>query len=136
MNVTGLRWIDVPFSRDGRGDLSVIERATTSFTIKRLFYMHRVPGGVARGGHAHPYTQQLVVPVAGQLRLKLSDGIRWDAVSLDDPNRGLFLPRMTWTELLDFSESAVTLVVCDTEYVATDVIRTWDAFLAAAEVHS
>src|SRR5262245_43381890 len=117
MNVTDVRWIDIPFSKDDRGELTVVEASTVSFPIKRIFCRDRVPPGVERGGHAHPLSSQVVIPVAGRLRLKISDGHRWESVDLDDPNRGLFLPPMTWTELLDFADGCVALVVCNTEYV-------------------
>lgn len=129
MSVAGTRWIAIPSSTDARGVLSVLEGALLPFCIKRIFFMHHIPPNTERGGHAHPHTDQLLIPVAGRFRIEVSDGAQQETFLLDDPGRGLYLPRLTWTRLLNFSPDCVALAVCSTEYVASDVIREWPQFL-------
>lgn len=129
MSIAGVHWIAVPSSEDARGVLSVLEGARLPFTIKRIFFMHRVPPNTERGGHAHPHTDQLLISVAGSFRIEVSDGAQTETFVLDDASRGLYLPRLTWTRLLDFSPDCVALVVCSTEYVPSDVIREWPVFV-------
>lgn len=129
MSLSDVRWIAIPHSTEARGLLSVVEGDVIPFLIKRIFYMHRVPPGVERGGHAHPHTDQLVIPVAGSMRIDAFDGRESESYLLDDPNKGLMLPRLTWTRLYAFSPDAVILVVCNTEYVTSDVIRRREDFL-------
>lgn len=123
------RWISIPSSEDARGVLTVLESALLPFDIKRIFFMHRVPPNTERGGHAHPHTDQFLLPVAGRFRIEVSDGTQQESFVLDDASRGLYLPRLTWTRLLDFSADCVALAVCSTEYVPSDVIREWPDFV-------
>jgi hypothetical protein len=61
--------------------------------------------------------------------LDVSDGTRSETFVLDDPNRGLYLPAMTWIRLYDFQPDTVALVLCDREYHPEHVIRDWDEYL-------
>jgi dTDP-4-dehydrorhamnose 3,5-epimerase-like enzyme len=130
VTLSNVQWIPVPHRTDDRGTLAVLERATVPFDLKRVFFMHRVPAGAERGGHAHPHTDQVVVSVAGSLRLALYDGADTSEYLVDDPHMALYVPRMIWTRLLDFSSGAVTMVLCNTAYVPADVIRDIDAYRA------
>jgi hypothetical protein len=129
MSVARVCWIAIPSSEDARGVLSVLEGARLPFPIKRIFFMHRVPPNAERGGHAHPHTDQVLIPVAGSFRIEVSDGAQTETFMLDDAGRGLYLPRLTWTRLLDFSPDCVALAVCSTEYEPSDVIREWPVFV-------
>ena len=57
MSLTDVRWIESDHTDDDRGTLSAIEDSKLLFPIKRIFYMHRVPSGQERGGHAHRFLQ-------------------------------------------------------------------------------
>ena len=128
MSLLDVRWLSIPSSEDSRGVLTVLEGASLPFPIKRIFYMHRVPPETERGGHAHPHTDQVLIPVAGEFRIEVSDGADSETFRLDDPGRGLYLPRMTWTRLFGFTSSCVALALCSTAYVPSDVIRDWNQF--------
>jgi hypothetical protein len=128
MSLLDVRWLSIPSSEDSRGVLTVLEGASLPFPIKRIFYMHRVPPETERGGHAHPHTDQVLIPVAGEFRIEVSDGAGSDTFRLDDPGRGLYLPRMTWTRLFGFTSDCVALALCSTAYVPSDVIRDWNQF--------
>lgn len=132
MSPAGVRWIDLPHATDSRGVLTAIEGAKDiPFEIRRIFYMHGTPPGIERGGHAHRDTRQIVVPVCGRLTVDLSDGRATESFALDDPNRGLYMPPMTWTRLYGFSPHAVCLVLADTHYDRAKSLRTWEDFVAA-----
>jgi hypothetical protein len=130
MTLVDVRWIPIPSAEDSKGVLSVVEAAALSFHIKRIFFMHRVPPGCERGGHAHPHTDQVLIPVAGRFQVEVSDGAHANTFVLDDAARGLYLPRLTWTRLFGFSSDCVALALCSTAYVPSDVIRDWDLFKA------
>ena len=130
MNLAAVRWISIPHAADDRGTLTAIEGSTLPFELKRVFYMHGVPCGCERGAHAHRHTQQVVVAAAGSFRMDVSDGAESRTFVLDDPNRGLYLPAMTWLRLYDFVPGTVVLVLCDREYVREHVVRGWDAYRA------
>jgi hypothetical protein len=128
MNLAAVRWMPIPHADDDRGTLTAIEEAALPFEIKRIFYMHRVPEGRGRGAHAHRYTQQIVIAVAGSFAMDVSDGLRTETFVLDDPNRALYLPAMTWVRLHGFHPGTVALVLCDRQYVPEHVVRGWDDY--------
>ena len=132
MNLAAVRWMPIPHADDHRGTLTAIEASALPFAIERIFYMHRVPEGGERGAHAHRYTQQIAIAASGSFRIEVSDGVRTETFVLDDPNRALYLPPMTWTRLYDFHPETVALVLCDREYVPEHVVRSWTDYLALA----
>lgn len=128
MNLAEIRWIDIEHRDDERGTLTAIEPPALPFDIKRFFYMHRVPSGQERGGHAHRYTQQCAIAVAGSVTIDATHAGQTRTYVLDDPNRGLYLPPMTWVRVYAFQPLTVALVVCDTIYAPQHVVRDWDEY--------
>lgn len=131
MKIEDVVWKKLRYVPDERGCLTAIEAGEDiPFDIKRVFYMHDVARGADRGGHAHRDTDQCAVAVHGSLKILVSDGRESRVLLLDHPGWGVFLPRMTWTTLTDFSEGAVCLVLASSHYDRTKSIRTWPAYLA------
>lgn len=129
-NLDAVRWIELPSHRDERGVLTSIESAgDIPFAIQRIFYMHHVVAD--RGGHAHVDTDQVVIAVAGQFKVDLSDGQRRCSYDLNDQTRGLYVPRMVFTNLYSFSAGAVCLVLASTHYDILKSIRSWEDYLKA-----
>ena len=126
--LNGVRWIELPRVADDRGTLVEATR-DIPFEIRRVFYMHHV--SATRGEHAHRDTDQVVIGVSGRHVIEVKDAERSERFVLDDPNRGLYLPRMTFASLLEFSADAVSLVLANTDYDPSDYLRTFDEYLAA-----
>ncbi|EHP44950.1 WxcM-like domain-containing protein, partial [Odoribacter laneus] len=60
---------------DRKGNISVIENNDTiPFEAKRVYYLYDVPGGEARGSHAHKELSQLIIAVSGSFSVTLDDG--------------------------------------------------------------
>ena len=128
MSLSDVRWLDTEDTHDERGTLSALQEPALPFLVRRIFYMHRVPTGCDRGGHAHRDTQQCVIAVAGRFTMDVSDGEGSLTYVCDDPNRGLYLPAMTWVRLHAFEAQTVALVLCDTKYDPDRVVRSWDQY--------
>ena len=132
MNINNVKWIQVSTHDDERGSLSAIEsNANIPFDIKRIFYMYHIVGGADRGGHAHLETDQFAIALHGSLRVRVSDGVGSKAFILDNPSWGIYLPKLTWTDLYDFSDDAVCLVLASTHYDRSKSLRTWVEYLKA-----
>jgi hypothetical protein len=93
-----------------------------------LFYVHGVPPGGERGGHAHRVTEHFVIALAGGFSLDLSDASGTRSFRLEAPDRGVYVLPMLWDRLYDFSPGAVCLVVVSTRYAESDYIRDWSTF--------
>ena len=132
MKIDDVIWLPVQHVSDDRGCLTAIEGGQhLPFEIKRVFFMHQVARGADRGGHAHRDTDQFAMAVHGSVRITVADGTLARTVKLDNPRWGIYLPRMTWTRLFEFSEEAVCLVLASTHYDRSRSVRTWQDYLTA-----
>lgn len=125
------RIVELPKISDPRGNLSFIEGDQhVPFEIKRVYYLYDVPGGEARGGHAHRKLQQLIIAMSGSFDVVLDDGFERKTVCLNRSYQGLYLSSMIWRELVNFSSGAVCVVLASEYYDEDDYYRDYDAFLA------
>jgi oxalate decarboxylase/phosphoglucose isomerase-like protein (cupin superfamily) len=120
--------LNLPKIEDRRGNLSVIEKNTIPFEIKRVYYLYDVPTGAERGGHAHKEQEEFIVSVSGSFDVVLNNGEEERVFSLNNPNQGLYVAQKTWRELRNFSSGAVCLVVSSGEFIEDDYIRDFDDF--------
>ena len=125
-----IKIIELPKISDPRGNLSVIEKETIPFPIKRVYYLYDVPSGAHRGGHAHKEQLELLVAVSGSFDVILDDGKTKKTVTLNKPSEGLLIPTMIWRELENFSSGSVCLVVASGEFLEEDYIRSYDEFVS------
>jgi WxcM-like protein len=133
MSLTEARWIELTTVEDDRGILTALQAgAEVPFEIRRVFFLHRVRGAASRGGHAHRSSRQLLVAAAGTFRVEVSDASGSASFAFTNPNRGLYVPPMTWVCLDSFSADAVCLVLTDTPFDAADYLRDRQAFEVAS----
>jgi dTDP-4-dehydrorhamnose 3,5-epimerase-like enzyme len=126
-SVTDISWKNLASVNDVRGILTSIEsNIDIPFEIKRIFYIHHVISD--RGGHAHVDTDQVVIAISGSFKIELFDGVNKVLFKMDDPVKGLYIPRMIFIKLFDFSDDAVCLVLASTNYDIKKSIRNIDDF--------
>ncbi|WP_298239189.1 FdtA/QdtA family cupin domain-containing protein [uncultured Algibacter sp.] len=130
LNIVNSKIIDIPKIVDakGRGNMGVIEKEVIPFNINRVYYLYDVPSGETRGGHAHKDQLELLIALSGSFEVILDDGIKKEKVMLNNPNKGLIIPTMTWRELENFSSGAVCLVIASDVYIEEDYIRDYRTF--------
>lgn len=127
--------IDLKSIYDPRGCLTAIEgNQDIPFEIKRIFYMHHVTED--RGGHAHIDTDQVLIPIHGSLRVKLFDGKETREYFMDDCTKGLYIPRLYFTDMTEFTPETVCLVLSSTHYDMGRSLRSMEAFMDYIKVHS
>ena len=117
---------------DERGKLVVVEGGIDiPFDIKRVFYIYGSDSTVVRGQHANLNSEFVLINVAGTSKVKITDGKSEDIVVLDKPMKGVYLPKMVWKEMYDFSPDSVLLVLTNTHYDGKEYIRDYNDFLKA-----
>ena len=130
MEETKAKIIDLPKILDRRGNLSVVEQLKqVPFKIERAFWIYDVPGDSVRGGHAFRETEEFVVALSGSFDVVLHDGEEEQVFHLNRSYYGVYVPKMIWREMRNFSTNAVALVVSSTRYSEDDYIMDFEEFL-------
>ena len=115
---------------DERGKLVVIEGAQAiPFDIKRVFYIYDSDSMVVRGQHANRESEFVLINVAGHSKVRITDGKEEFVVSLDKPMMGVYIPKMIWKDMYDFSSDSVLLVLASTHYDGGEYIRNYDDYI-------
>ena len=123
------RIIQLPKNGDRRGNLSVIEEMRhIPFKIERAFWVYDVPGGETRGGHAYKESEEFIVALSGSFDVIIDDGKEKHTFSLNRSYYGLYVPRLMWREMVNFSTNSLALILSSTPYNATDYIRDYNEF--------
>lgn len=115
---------------DKRGKLVAIEgESTIPFRIERVFYIFGSDAEIIRGRHANRESEFVLINVAGRSKVRVTDGVREETVTLSRPTQGIYLPRMVWKDMYDFSPDSVLLVLASAHYDAAEYIRDFTEYL-------
>lgn len=111
------------------GFISVAEsQRKVPFEIKRVFWTYYTPQNVTRGRHAHYVTEQVLIAVAGTIKVSVEiPGAEKLEYLLDSPSKGLYLPPNAW-HTMEYSHNAVQLALASTNYDESDYIRDYSDF--------
>ena len=132
MGIKQCRIIQLPKIADNKGNLTFIEgNRHIPFPLRRTYYLYDVPAGATRGGHAHKVTEEFIIAASGSFTVVIDDGRRRKKFYLNRPHYGLYVPRMIWRELENFSSGSICLVVSSEEYDESDYYRDHKEYKAA-----
>ena len=132
--IEACRIIELPKIPDPRGNLTFIEgNRHVPFEIKRVYYLYDVPGGESRAGHAHETLEQVLIAMAGSFDVTLDDGTEKRRFHMNRAHVGVYVPRLVWRELDNFSSGAVCLALASAPYDESDYLRSYAEFLAAVK---
>jgi dTDP-4-dehydrorhamnose 3,5-epimerase-like enzyme len=133
MTTDACRIIVLPRINDPRGNLTFIEGGRhVPFPIARVYYLYDVPGGKSRCGHTHKELQQLIIAMSGSFDVVVDDRVEKQTFTLNRSYFGLYVPRMIWRELVNFSSGAVCTVLASMPYDEANYYRDYDEFVAVA----
>lgn len=114
---------------DDRGKLVVIESGIAiPFDIKRVFYIYGSDSTVVRGQHANRESEFVLINVAGKSKVRITDTKEELVVELNKPMMGIYIPKMIWKDMYDFSEDSVLLVLASTHYDGLEYIRDYKQY--------
>lgn len=126
MNV---KMIEFEVKGDERGSLVAIEECMqVPFQIKRVYYIFGTKSNVKRGAHAHKELQQVLIAVNGSCTVIVDDGFERKEFDMNCPSKGLFIDKLIWREMENFSPDCVLLVLASDYYSEADYIRDYAEF--------
>ncbi|MGN7990526.1 sugar 3,4-ketoisomerase [Pedobacter sp. 22226] len=122
--------INLPKILDKRGNLSFFEYPNQlPFEIARTYWIYDVPGGEVRGSHAFKEQQEFIIALSGSFDVILNNGDKEEVFSLNRSYYGLYIPKMYWRKIANFSTNSLALIVSDKLYDASDYIRDFEQFI-------
>lgn len=122
--------IELPKITDRSGNITPVEGIRNlPFDIKRIFYSYDIPGGEARGAHAHKTCHQFLVAASGSFEVVLDDGTNKRTVLLNRPFYGLHIPPGIWAAEQGFSSGSICLVLASHGYDEQDYLRNYSDFI-------
>jgi dTDP-4-dehydrorhamnose 3,5-epimerase-like enzyme len=129
MTLSSVKLIELPKIPDERGNLSFLENNKhIPFAIARTYWIYDVPGGEVRGGHAYHSLQEVIISLSGSFDIVLDDGTIKTKYTLNRSYFGLYVPKMIWRHLENFSTNALALIVADGPYDAGEYIRDYESY--------
>ena len=122
--------IEFPELGDERGNLVVVEgEMSIPFAIARVFYIYGSDDTVVRGQHANRESEFVLVNVSGTSKVRITDGTEECIIELNRPRMGLYINKMVWKDMYEFSPDSVLLVLTNTHYDGNEYIRNYEDYL-------
>lgn len=114
---------------DERGHLVVVEgNKDIPFDIKRIFYIYGSDKDVVRGQHANRLSEFALINISGRCDVFVDDGRNQETIILDKPHQGIYLNKMVWKNMFNFSKDAILLVLSNEYYNSKEYIRDYEEF--------
>ena len=130
VNVYDCSVIELPQIETVGGNITPVHpQINVPFDIKRVFYSYDIPGGEARGAHAHKECHQFLIAASGAYEVLLDDGVNKRTVLLNRPFYGLHIPPGIWASEQAFSSGSICLVLASHGYIEEDYIRNYEDYL-------
>lgn len=121
---------------DDRGHLVVVEGSKDiPFQIARIFYIYGSDSDVVRGCHANRRSEFVLINVSGTSKVKVMDGKNEKIIVLDKPYMGVYLPKMMWKEMYDFSSDSILLCLASEMYDPSEYIRDYTDYIKEMEAN-
>jgi len=130
MTVYDCSIIEMPRIENEAGNITPVQGSENlPFDVERVFYLYDIPGGEARGAHAHKECHQFLIAASGSFEVALDDGKNKRTVMLNRPYFGLHIPPGMWAAEQGFSSGSICLVLTSHKYDEADYIRDYEEYL-------
>ena len=114
---------------DERGKLVVVEgEQHIPFAIQSVFYIYGSDSEVVRGQHANRESEFVLINVGGTSKVRIDNGHSEAIIELNKPTMGLYITKMVWKGMYDFSEDSMLLELASTHYNGKEYIRDYEEY--------
>ncbi len=130
VNELKAQFIEFPELGDERGSLVVVEgNKDIPFDIKRVFYIYGSDTDIIRGCHANRKSEFVLINVCGTSKVKMRYKNHEEIFVLNQPHTGVYIPKMLWKDMYDFSEDSILLCLSSESYDDSEYIRDYDEYI-------
>jgi len=135
LSIQNVEIIKLPKIIDDRGNLTFLEESNhIPFAIERVYWIYDVPGGEIRGGHAYHELYEVIIALSGSFDVVVDNGTEKKTYHLNRSYFGLFVPKLIWRQLENFSTNSLCLIAASSKYQESDYIRDYDTFQSLEKV--
>jgi hypothetical protein len=121
--------IDLPRILDQRGNLSFLQNNDQiPFQIQRAYWIYDVPGGEQSQGHAFKSLQEVIIALSGSFDVIMKDGKGEKKITLNRSYYGIYIPKLVWRHLENFSTNSLAFIVADKPYDENDYVKNFQEF--------
>ena len=71
----------------------------------------------------------IIIKVKEKSKIKINDGIEKMEIEQNKPMMGLYIPKMIWKDMYDFSPDSILLVLASRHYDGNEYIRDYDEYI-------
>lgn len=130
MQVEKCRLIEFQKCDDNRGKMSVIEGSKNiPFDIKRIFYTYDISDDVKRAEHANRKSEFIFICLSGSALVTVDYGNEKEQFVLNNPSIGLYIPKMLWKDISNYSKDCVMLILSNEYYDSSEYIKDYNEYL-------
>lgn len=98
------------------------------FEIKRIFYIYDFLNDSIRGDHANLNSEFIFIALNGNCEILIDDGQTKQKIILNDKTKGLYIDKMIWKQMYNFSKDCILLVLTNTYYDEKEYIYDYKYF--------
>ena len=122
---------ELPCHNDERGMMCVGECGKDiPFVINRVFFdYNNQVSSEPRGNHANKDSEFVFICLHGSCKIRVNDGFADETFVMDDPKKALYVNKMVWKEMFDYTEDSVLLVLSNRKYEPNEYVKNFDDFL-------
>jgi len=125
-----VKLIEFRENTNSQGKLVAIEGSKDiPFDIKRVFYIYGASRYAVRGCHANKQSEFVLINVCGSSKVKVKSNQFERVYIMDKPYIGLYLPKMIWKEMYDFSPDSLLLVLASEYYDKSEYINDFEDYI-------
>lgn len=84
---------------------------------------------VVRGKHANRKSEFVLINIGGTSKVRVDNGKQSEIIELNRPHSGIYIPKMIWKDMYDFSEDSILLVLSSEHYDESEYIRDYDEYV-------
>lgn len=115
---------------DKRGNLNVAEyQKEIPFLVKRIFFNYNTDTSMHRAEHANTNSCFFMISLSGSCDVIVNDGQSETVYKLDDPCQGLYLDKMVWKKMTNYTSNNILLILTDNLFDAAEYIEDYEEYL-------
>ena len=129
MALSSVKLLNIPKIPDERGNLSFFQNTEQMpFEIKRVCWISDSENGIEKKGYANKEPHEIIIALSGSFEILVNDGKEEKKFVLDQPDMGLYIPKMIWRKLINFSACGIAFIMSDRLIDAADRIADFSQF--------